>query len=63
VFPHNHPRLFPLLAAQVLRGRKVIIFPEGGMVKDRRVMDNQGHYNIYSRIPVKDANNTPARLS
>ncbi|MDD1616713.1 MAG: alpha/beta hydrolase [Methylococcaceae bacterium NSP1-2] len=50
VFPHNHPRLFPLLAAQVLRGRKVIIFPEGGMVKDRRVMDNQGHYNIYSRI-------------
>jgi esterase/lipase len=50
VFPHNHQRLFPLLAAQVLRGRKVIIFPEGGMVKDRRVMDNQGQYNIYSRI-------------
>lgn len=50
VFPHNHQRLFPLLAAQVLRGRKVIIFPEGGMVKDRRVMDNQGHYNVYSRI-------------
>ncbi len=50
VFPHNHQRLFPLLAAQVLRGRKVIIFPEGGMVKDRRVMDNQGHYNIYSRV-------------
>lgn len=50
VFPHNHQRLFPLLAAQVLRGRKVIIFPEGGMVKDRRVMDNQGRYNIYSRI-------------
>lgn len=50
VFPHNHPRLFPLLAAQVLRGRKVIIFPEGGMVKDRRVMDNQGRYNVYSRI-------------
>jgi esterase/lipase len=38
------------LAAQVLRGRKVIIFPEGGMVKDRRVMDHQGRYNIYSRI-------------
>jgi len=50
VFPHNHQRLFPLLAAQVLRGRKVIIFPEGGMIKDRRVMDNQGQYNIYSRI-------------
>ncbi|OYV17478.1 MAG: alpha/beta hydrolase [Methylococcaceae bacterium NSM2-1] len=50
VFPHDHDRLFPLLAAQVLRGRKVIIFPEGGMVKDRRVMDNQGRYNIYSRL-------------
>ena len=50
VFPHDHQRLFPLLAAQVLRGRKVIIFPEGGMVKDHRVMDRQGHYNIYSRL-------------
>ncbi len=50
VFPHDHDRLFPLLAAQILRGRKVIIFPEGGMVKDRRVMDKQGHYNIYSRL-------------
>jgi len=50
VFPHNHDRLFPLLAAQVLRGRKVIIFPEGGMVKDHRVIDKQGHYSIYSRL-------------
>lgn len=39
-----------MLAAQILRGRKVIIFPEGGMVKDRRVMDRQGEYSIYSRI-------------
>ena len=50
VFPHDHDRLFPLLAAQILRGRKVIIFPEGGMVKDRRVMDKQGRYSIYSRL-------------
>ncbi len=50
VFPHDHNRLFPLLAAQVLRGRKVIIFPEGGMVKDRDVIDDKGHYSIYSRI-------------
>ncbi len=50
VFPHNHERLFPLLARQILRGRKVIIFPEGGMVKDRRVIDKRGHYSIYSRI-------------
>ena len=50
VFPHDHERLFPLLAAQILRGRKVIIFPEGGMVKDRRVIDKHGHYSIYSRV-------------
>jgi esterase/lipase len=50
VVPHNHPHLFPLMARQILRGRKVIIFPEGGMVKDRRVLDNQGHYSIYSRL-------------
>jgi hypothetical protein len=42
VFPHDHPRLFPMLAAQILRGRKVIVFPEGGMVKDRQVMDRHG---------------------
>ncbi|HLF98542.1 MAG TPA: alpha/beta fold hydrolase [Methylococcaceae bacterium] len=50
VYPHDHPRLFPMLAAQILRGRKVIVFPEGGMVKDRRVMDQQGNFSVYSRI-------------
>ncbi|RLA22690.1 MAG: alpha/beta hydrolase, partial [Gammaproteobacteria bacterium] len=50
VFPHDHPRLFAMLAGQILRGRKVIIFPEGGMVKDRRVIDKRGHYSIYSRV-------------
>lgn len=47
--PHDHPQLMPLLATQILRGRKVIIFPEGGMVKDRRVVDRKGRYSIYSR--------------
>ena len=50
VFPHNHKRLFPILAEQIFRGRKVIIFPEGGMVKDRRVLDKHGHYSIFSRL-------------
>ncbi|MBS4049793.1 MAG: alpha/beta fold hydrolase [Methylomonas sp.] len=50
VFPHDHPRLFAMLAGQILRGRKVVVFPEGGMVKDRRVIDKQGEYSIYSRI-------------
>ncbi|MEE9569900.1 MAG: alpha/beta hydrolase, partial [Candidatus Binatia bacterium] len=46
--PNNHPRLLPFLAEEILRGRKVIIFPEGGMVKDRRVLDSRGRYSIYS---------------
>jgi esterase/lipase len=47
--PNNHPRLLPFLAAEILKGRKVVIFPEGGMVKDRRVLDDEGQYSIYSR--------------
>jgi esterase/lipase len=50
VFPTDHERLFPLLAAQIMRGRKVAIFPEGGMVKDHRVIDDKGNYSIYSRM-------------
>ena len=49
VFPHDHDRLFPLLTSQILRGRKVIIFPEGAMIKDRQVIDESGNYGIYSR--------------
>jgi len=50
VYPHDHPRLFAMLAGQILRGRKVVIFPEGGMVKDHRVIDKKGEYSIYSRV-------------
>ncbi|MEQ1557365.1 MAG: alpha/beta fold hydrolase [Methyloglobulus sp.] len=50
VFPHDHDRLFSLLTAQILRGRKVIIFPEGSMIKDHRVVDDEGNYGIYSRM-------------
>ncbi len=48
--PHTLPNLLPFLAAEVLRGRKVIVFPEGGMVKDRRVLDKHGKYSVYSRV-------------
>ena len=47
--PHDHKGLLPFLAKQILRGRKVIIFPEGGMVKDRKVVDDTGDYNVFSR--------------
>ena len=50
VIPHDHQNLFSNLARQIFLGRKVIIFPEGGMVKDHRVLDNKGRYSIYSAI-------------
>lgn len=47
--PHDSKKLFPILAYQVLKGQKVIIFPEGGMVKDRKVLKEKDGYKIYSR--------------
>jgi len=47
--PNNLPGLLPFLAAEILRGRKVVVFPEGGMVKDRRVIDSEGQLSIFSR--------------
>jgi acyl-CoA synthetase (AMP-forming)/AMP-acid ligase II/esterase/lipase len=46
--PNNHPGLLAFLAAETLRGRKIIFFPEGGMIKDRRVVDDDGQYGVYS---------------
>lgn len=47
--PNDHPELLSLLAIDLLKGRKVVIFPEGGMVKDRQVVDERGNYSVYSR--------------
>jgi len=47
--PNRFPGLLPFLAKEILHGRKIIIFPEGGMVKDKRVLDGDGDYNVYSR--------------
>lgn len=47
--PHDHENLLSILTEQILRGRKVIIFPEGGMVKDRQVIDATGEFSIFSR--------------
>jgi len=49
VIPNDHEELLPMLVAEIIRGRKVIIFPEGGMIKDRRVMNDKGKFMIYSR--------------
>jgi len=47
--PNRLPDLLPFLAAEALRGRRIIVFPEGGIVKDRRVIDERGRYAVYSR--------------
>jgi alpha-beta hydrolase superfamily lysophospholipase/1-acyl-sn-glycerol-3-phosphate acyltransferase len=44
--PSDLPNLLPYLAAEVLRGRKVVIFPEGGLIKDKKVFDDRGHYAV-----------------
>ncbi|HEX2859089.1 MAG TPA: alpha/beta fold hydrolase [Alphaproteobacteria bacterium] len=46
--PHDHPQLFPLMVAEILRGRKVVIFPEGRLVRDRRVVDANGRLGVMS---------------
>jgi len=46
--PTNHPGLLSFLAAEILRGRKVVVFPEGGMIKDRQVVNDQGDFGIFS---------------
>ena len=48
--PNSMPGLLPFLAGEILRGAKVVVFPEGGMVKDRRVVDPHGQgLTVYSR--------------
>lgn len=51
--PNNLPGLLPFLAADILRGHKVVIFPEGGMIKDRRVMDDDGRLGIFSQTSME----------
>ncbi len=49
VVPNDLPNLFPFLAHEILHGHKLVVFPEGGMVKDKRVVDHKGRYSIFSR--------------
>jgi acyl-CoA synthetase (AMP-forming)/AMP-acid ligase II/esterase/lipase/1-acyl-sn-glycerol-3-phosphate acyltransferase len=42
--PNSHPGLLAFLAAEILRGRKVIFFPEGSMIKDRRIAHDGEDY-------------------
>ena len=49
VVPNNLPHLFPFLVREILHDRKLVVFPEGGMVKDKRVIDERGNYSVFSR--------------
>lgn len=51
--PNNMKRLLPFLAEEILRGRKVIIFPEGGLVKDKNVVDANGNLKMWSGVAEK----------
>jgi len=45
---NKQPGLLAFLAAEILRGRKVVMFPEGSMIKDRRILDSDGNFGIFS---------------
>jgi len=44
--PSDLPNLLPYLAAEILRGRKIVIFPEGGLIKDKQVFSARGQYAV-----------------
>ncbi len=47
--PTNFPSVIHFMACELNRGFKIIIFPEGAMIKDRRVLGPKGQFRIYSR--------------
>ncbi len=47
--PNDTENLMYIVSKDILNDCKLIAFPEGGIVKDRRILDEQGQYHIYSR--------------
>ncbi len=47
--PTTLPDVIHFMACEINRGYKVVIFPEGAMIKDRRVLGPKGRFRIYSR--------------
>src|SRR5688572_14813205 len=48
--PNDHAGLLPFLAAEILRGRKVIFFPEGSMIKDRAIFAPSGIWPVLKAV-------------
>lgn len=47
--PNDADNLMYLVSNDILHHHKLVAFPEGGIVKDRQVLDTKGRYRIYSR--------------
>ena len=47
--PNDANALMYRVSKDILKNQKLVAFPEGGIVKDRRILDEQGRYRIYSR--------------
>ncbi len=47
--PSNMDNMMDFMVNEINAGRKVVIFPEGAMIKDRKVRDSEGRLAIYKR--------------
>ncbi len=47
--PSDFPNITDFMAREILKDLKIIVFPEGGMIKDKKVLDNLGRLSIYAR--------------
>ncbi len=47
--PTDMPGIIDFMGDEILAGRKMVIFPEGSMIKDKKVLDHRGRLQIYAR--------------
>tara|TARA_B100000315_G_scaffold23964_1_gene20721 strand:+ start:5209 stop:7485 length:2277 start_codon:yes stop_codon:yes gene_type:complete len=47
--PHTYPEIINFLTKEINSNIKIIVFPEGAMIKDKSVMDKFGRFSVYSR--------------
>jgi len=47
--PTNMRGIIDFMGDEILAGRKMVIFPEGSMIKDKKVVDQRGRLSIYMR--------------
>lgn len=47
--PNNLKNIMDFMVGEINEGKSLVIFPEGGMIKDRRVRNEEGRLAIYKR--------------